>query len=101
MHCWPAEAPIAISVHTTVPSVVVAPGLRPQAGAEVPVVPAVVTFCVFPLESRTRLPMVWAADAVHCGAACTIHDGSHSGKAPGTAKSGAEPTRPMTAELTT
>src|SRR5207237_9500556 len=101
MHCWPAAAPIAIRVHTAVPSLVVAPSVRPQAGTEVPVLPAVVTFCVFPLKSTIRVPTLSAIEGVHPGAACTIQDGSHRGSAPGTANRGAEPTRPMTAELTT
>jgi hypothetical protein len=101
MHDWPAAAPSAIRAHTTVPSVVVELSVRPQVGVDVPVVPAVVTFCVFPLLSTIKLPIVSTVDAVHCGEACTSHDGSHKGSAPATAKSGADPTSPMTAELTT
>ena len=52
-----AAAPIATSVHVAVLSVVVAPTVVAQVGAVgVPEVPAVVTRCVFPSESRMRLP---------------------------------------------
>src|SRR6266849_1329279 len=55
------------SVQVTPPSVVVAPMVVFQAGGVVPEVPATVTRCKFPLESRISAPTAKGWVEVHAG----------------------------------
>src|SRR5512146_3435382 len=77
------------SFHAAVPSAMVALSVVDHTGMVVPVVPAVEHCCMSPLESTTCWP-----------AAITVL-GCHIAGAPTAAHSGAEPTRPITADLTT
>ena len=77
------------SFQTAVPSAVVALSVVAQAGAAVPVVPAVEHWWMLPLGSTTWRP------------AATTQLGCHIAGAPMAAHSGAEPTRPITDDLTT
>src|SRR5579863_4114669 len=81
--------PSVTSFHTAVPSAVVALSAVAQVGADAPVVPAVAHCWTLPLGSTT------------CWPAATTQLGCQSAVAPTGAHSGAEPTRPTTADLTT
>ena len=77
------------SFQAAVPSAVVVLSVVAQVGAEAPLVPAVEHCWMLPLGSTTCWP-----------AAMTLL-GCHIAGAPMAAHSGAEPTRPITADLTT